>query len=60
MNNSLKKYIEIEIQKAKGNKKMYKNSGVEYINEFNFWTGYLNALECLRLDYKTNYIKNNY
>lgn len=55
MNIKDKKYINEQIEQAVKNKKLYKKLGVDYIGEYNFWNGYINALEVFKLAEKLNY-----
>ena len=47
------KYLAKEIKKAKHYKSLFINS--DRINEFNFWNGYLNALELIEINQYRNY-----
>ena len=53
MNSKDKKYIDKEIIEAKEYKTLFNKNNM--INEYNFWTGYLNSLELLKLKSKHNY-----
>jgi hypothetical protein len=53
MNNKDKNYIEIEINEAKKYKSFYNKNNM--MNDYNFWNGYLNSLELLKLNYLNNY-----
>lgn len=53
MNNKDKNYIDIEINKAKEYKRFYNNINAQ--NDYYFWTGYLNSLELLKLNYLNDY-----
>jgi hypothetical protein len=53
MNNKDKNYIDIEINKAKEYKIFCKKNNM--MNDYDFWNGYLNSLELLKLNYLYNY-----
>lgn len=53
MNIKDKKYLNEKILFAQKAKIMYKK--LDKINEYNFWIGYLNALDLLKLNVENNY-----
>lgn len=48
-------FLKTEIKKAEKHKLFFEKQGEDYINDLNFWKGYLNAVKLFWLQAKNNY-----